>query len=317
MTSGAYDELTRNGRLGDASLDLLRCVGRQVTRTQGFPPPEGYSGWTDEAVDVLLAEMFSRKGEQFVLDCFLKAVDDTSLEKMFYASIRYFLIDQAKGTERGKLRRRFAKRLAEDAKYSAVGGASPRWALASHPIGVVWQGDLDELVRVAWDVRGVWITAWNHSGPTPKKTEHALMTVLEAVLEAAGGAVREEDLARVLEARFFDQPTTPEITTLYANSGSLIDPAMNQAQGADPLDPVGAETVAGEIWTQMSPDERQLLRYLEDTTSEVAVHLGIGVHQARAIMEALREKLRRALTGEGDDMHAVVSALLRRAEAMP
>lgn len=313
MTSGAYDELARSGRLGDASLELLRRVGCQVTRTQGFPPPEGHSGWTDDAVDDLLQEMFSRKGERFVLNCFLRAVDDASLAKMFYTSIRHFLIDLAKETDRGKLRRRIALRLAGDAKYLPVKGTSPRWTLASHPASAVWQGDLDELVRVAWEVRGVWITAWNHSGPTPKKTEHALMTVLAAVLEAAGGAVREEDLAKVLEARF-DQLATPQFTTPYTEDGSLIDPVADQAQGTDP---VAAETVAGEIWTQMSPQERQLLPYLEDSPVKVAALLGTGRHQARAIMEALREKLRLVLTGDREELHDVITALLRRAGAPP
>lgn len=313
MAVGAYEELAGSGRLGDLSLELLRRVGRQVCRTRGFPPPEGYERWTDEAVDEFLHEMFAKKGEKFVLDCFLKAVDDVSLEKLFYTSIRRFLIDQAKGTERGKLRRRFAGRLAADSKYRKVKDASPRWALAAHPTGAVWQGDLDDLVRAAWEVRGVWITAWNSSGPTPKATEHALMTVLEAVLEAAGGAVREEDLAKALEARF-DQLGTPESTAIHNGDGSLNDLVVDKNEGADP---VGVEVVAAEIWAEMSPEERRLLSRLEDGPEEVAADLGVGVHEARAIMEALREKLRLALTGDEDELHAVSAALLRRAAGLP
>lgn len=310
MAGGAYEELARDGRLGNEGFELLRRVGRQVTRTQGFPPPEGYDRWENDAVDELLHRMITREGAggQFILNCFLKAVDDTSLEKLFFISIKYFLIDEAKSTPRGKLRRRFAKRLAEDDRFRAVPGASPRWALASHPADAVWQGDLDELVRAAWEVRGVWITAWNHSGPTPQKTSHALMTVLTAVLEAAGGAVREEDLAKALEARF-DLLSPPRFTDLHAGNGSLIDSDVDQAQESDP---VAAESVAGELWEEMSPQERRLLPHLGDGPAAVASFLGLGRHQAQAIMDALSEKLRLALTGDRNDLRDVVAVLLRR-----
>ncbi|WP_199816861.1 hypothetical protein [Streptomyces sp. NBRC 110035] len=111
MAGGAHEELARYGQLGDLGLELLRRVGRQVARSQGFPPAEGHVAWTDEAVDELLFEMIGRKGENFLLTCFPKTVDDASLEKMFFTSIRNFLIDEAKRTERRKLRRRFAARL--------------------------------------------------------------------------------------------------------------------------------------------------------------------------------------------------------------
>ncbi|MFB7808556.1 MULTISPECIES: hypothetical protein [Streptomyces] len=313
MAGGAHEELAQLGQLGDLGLELLRRVGCQVARTQGFPPPEGHNSWTDEAVDELLFEMISRKGEQFLLNCFLKTVDDTSLEKMFFTSIRNFLIDQAKGTERGKLRRRFASRLDGDDRFRAVPGASPRWTLVSHPSDAVWQGDLDELVEAAWGVQGVWITVWNHSGPTPKQTVHALMTVLVAILEAAGGAVREEDLAKVLEARF-DLLAPPQFTPLYADEGILINPIADSAKDADP---VAAETVAGEIWQAMSQQERRLLPHLDDDPREVANLLGLGRHQASAIMDALREKLRLALTSDGSNPGDVAAALLRRGEEPP
>ncbi|GLV89795.1 hypothetical protein Slala04_12490 [Streptomyces lavendulae subsp. lavendulae] len=308
MAGGAHEELARCGQLGDLGLELLRRVGRQVARTQGFPPPEGHSAWTDEAVDELLFEMISRKGEQFLLNCFLKTVDDTSLEKMFFTSIKNFLIDQAKGTERGKLRRRFASRLGQDDRFRSVPGASPRWTLASHPPDAIWQGDLNDLVQASWDVRGVWITAWNHSGPTPKQTVHALMTVLVAILEAAGGAVREEDLAKVLEARF-ELLGPPQFTPLYTDDGTLADSVADSAKDADQ---VAAETLAREIWQAMSQQERRLLPHLDDDPTEVANLLGLGRHQASAIMDALREKLRLALTSDGSNPGEVVAALLRR-----
>ncbi|MET9792094.1 MULTISPECIES: ribosome-binding factor A [Streptomyces] len=312
MTGGAHEELARLGQLGDLGLELLRRVGRQVARTQGFPPPDGHTAWTDEAVDELLFEMISRKDEKFLLNCFLKTVDDTSLEKMFYTSIRNFLIDEAKSTERGKLRRRIAKRLREDDLFRAAPATSPRWALASHPAGAIWQGELDELIRAAWEVRGVWITAWNTSGPTPRQTVHALMGVLIGVLEAAGGAVREEDLAKVLEARF-ELLAPAEFTALYADDGALIDSVTGQTQDDIPE----AETVAREIWGEMSPQERLLLPLLEDDPAEVSVLLGLKRHQTSAIMDSLSAKLAVAITAGGSSPGDVATALLRRSGDPP
>ncbi|NED08791.1 hypothetical protein G3I55_45025, partial [Streptomyces sp. SID6648] len=90
----------------------------------------------------------------------------------------------------------------EDPAYRKSSGSPPRWALADHPEHALWQGDLDDLITQAAQVRGVGITRWNHSGPTPRQTVHALKTILSSVLQYAQGAVREEDLAKVLEARF-------------------------------------------------------------------------------------------------------------------
>ncbi|WP_251021002.1 hypothetical protein [Streptomyces sp. ISL-98] len=258
--------------------------------------------------------MLDRKGAggRFITSCFLKAVDDRSLEKLFFTTVRNFLIDEAKMTDRGKLRRRFARRLQEDDRFLKVTGPSPRWALAAGTRGQVWQGDLDTLVRAAWEVRGVWITAWNHSGPTPVETVQALMTVLTAVLEAAGGAVREEDLARVLEARF-DLLAPPEYTTLYADDGALIDPTVAAADlgSVADRDPVFADVRAEWIWQALSPQERILLSYLEDSPAAAAGILQSGPRQAGAIMEAIREKLRLALSDDSDQV-AVLGALLNR-----
>ncbi|MFI8007606.1 hypothetical protein [Streptomyces sp. NPDC086010] len=139
------------------------------------------------------------------------------------------------------------------------------------------------------------------------------MAVLTGVLEAAGGAVREEELAKVLEARF-ELLSPAEYTTLYADDGALIDSATGQEHGTVPVE---AETVAGEIWADMSPQERKLLSFLEDDPAEVSVLLGLGRRQTSAIMDALRQKLMLALTAAGSDPREVAAALLRRSSEPP
>ncbi len=141
-------------------------------------------------------------GQKFVTACFALAISEATLERLFLASIKNFLIDEAKKTPRGKLRRRIARLMSEDTSFRRRPGSPPRWALSGLPEDAVWQGDLDDLIAEASRVDGVGITRWNRSGPTPRKTVQALMTVLMRVLRHAQGAVREEDLAKVLESRF-------------------------------------------------------------------------------------------------------------------
>lgn len=61
--------------------------------------------------------------------CFAQAADEASLERLFLTSIKNFLIDEAKKTPRGKLRRRIARLMNEDTAYRKSSGSPPRWAL--------------------------------------------------------------------------------------------------------------------------------------------------------------------------------------------
>ncbi|MDX3246493.1 hypothetical protein [Streptomyces sp. ME18-1-4] len=189
-------------------------------------------------------------------------MDDASLERLFLASIKNFLIDEAKKTPRGKLRRRIARLMGEDAVFRRVAGSPPRWALSEHPSDTVWQGDLDDLIAEAWRVRGIGITRWNHSGPTPRQMVHALKTVLAHVLRYARGAVREEELAKALESRF-ELLAAARFTPLYADEGTLAD--LAEAATVTPADPTGAGGDTEGIWQRVTANERLILPYLDKT----------------------------------------------------
>ncbi|MFF7680957.1 hypothetical protein [Actinacidiphila glaucinigra] len=312
----AYEELAQTGELGPAGFELLGRLVNQVRRASGFPPLEGYAEWTDDAAyDVVLA-MLAREGagQRFVTGCFVSAVDDPSLERLFLTSIKNFLIDEAKKTPRGKLRRRIASRMAESTDFRRAPGSPPRWALSEHPETAVWQGDLDELVAAGWRVRGVGITRWNRSGPTPTRTVEALMTVLTQVLRHAGGAVREEDLAKVLEARF-ELLAPARFTSLYADDGAPADP-RGEIRALAEADRAGAAGVAADIWQDLTGDERVLLPYLDEDAHHAAQLLEIGQAQAAAVVEGLKDKLRLALAYDTDQA-AVMKALLERCADPP
>ncbi|WP_329600162.1 hypothetical protein OIE43_44275 [Streptomyces pseudovenezuelae] len=246
--------------------------------------------------------------------CFAQAADEASLERLFLTSIKNFLIDGAKKTPRGKLRRRIARLMDEDTAYRKSSGSPPRWALAEHAEGAVWQGDLDDLIAEAARVRGVGITRLNHSGPTPRQTVHALKTVLVRVLQYGRGAVREEDLAKVLQAPF-ELLAPARFTALYADEGTVAE-LVDQHTATTAPDPTGVEGVAEDIWQRLSPNERLLLPYVDKDVQHAAQLLEIRQAHAAAVLENLKTRLRTALSSDSDP-HAVMAALLRRCGDAP
>ena len=289
----AYTELRRTGAIGDAGLALMRRLMGQMTRTSSFPPPDGYGGWSDAAVDDKLGDLFCRKGPALVLDCAAKATGQASLERLLLAAIRNFMIDEAKGTPQGKLRRRLTGLLDKDARFiraSAPGWQG--WALADGPTGS-WQGDIDDLVAAASAVRGVVITRWNAAGPTPKATVRALLMVVEAVLQAAGGAVRDQDITRVVELRF-GLMETPVTVPLYAYDDPATGQRMPVLEPAALEDPEGESltaTTAEQILESLTPAERALVSHLDQPTEELCQIVGRDLIIAEAIAEGLKAKL--------------------------
>lgn len=298
----AYAELRNTGAIGEAGLALMRQLMGQIARTNSFPAPEGYGRWSDAAVDHKLADLFGRKGPALVLDCAAKATDQASLERLLLAAIRNFMIDEARGTPRGKLRRRLTGLLGKDARFVQVNVPGWRsWALVDGPTGP-WQGDIDDLAVAAAAVRGVVITRWNAAGPTPKGTVRALLTVVDAVVRAAGGAVRDEDIARVVEARFglMESPVT---VPLYAYADPETGERLPVFEPAAPEDPEGealTAVTAGQIWESLTSAERSLLPHLDQSAEELCQIVERDPKVTEAIAEGLKAKLRLALADDAD-----------------
>ena len=303
----AYEELESTGIVGDQTIALLRRLGAQYTRSHSFPPPEGHDRWTDEAVDDLLGELFAEKGPAFVLACLVGASDDASLERLLLAVIGNHLIDQAKKTERGKLRRRLDGLLTGDPRFTRVTAAQAGiagWTLTGRATTVTARSPAD-LQEAACSVRGVSITRWNTAGPTPAGTQHALVTVAEAVLEVAEGVVRDEDLARAIQARFV-LISPPKFTELKA--GEQRDEPVAHPDD-EPQALVEVNDRAEDLWQGLSQTERTLLPHLGNPTANLATLAGTGPEQAQAIADSLREKLRLATIDDAQQEDVVLELL--------
>lgn len=297
----AYEELSSTGTAGPETVTLLQRLVRQVTRVSSFPPPDTFLTWSPDAVDTVIGDIFDKRGSALVLGCLAKATDDQSLERLLLKAIRNHLIDEAKGTERGKLRRRLETLLGHDDRFVRVTG--PMWVLATQPAGVTWQGDLAELNEAAAAVRGVVLGKLPTSGPTPRGSVEALVTVAHAVLDAAQGAVRDEDLARVIEARF-DLQATPVFVELVADE--RFAPAAPADQEPETI-VVEADERAQALWASMSPREHSIFLHLDDLEAVMAV-AEVGPETARALIDQLTEKFLRATETEAH-LESVMSAL--------
>ncbi|MEV1013039.1 hypothetical protein AB0I89_30555 [Micromonospora sp. NPDC049801] len=285
-------------------MELLVRLGRQFVRSHSFPPPDGYSTWNDEAVENLLADMFSRpgSGHKFVLTCYVKATDGQSLERLLLAAIRNFLIDQAKGTERGKLRRRLETLLSGDDRFTR--SQTPlRWILAGCP-DRPWQGDRQVLAQATMAVRGLTLGRLPESGPTPREARMAILAVAQAALTDAAGSVAIEDLAWLVEQRFaLLRP--PVFTPLETDNVWLHGAELHEAGSSSDIEADKVEL----LWRGLSANERLLLPHLAEPRRWSGL-LGLGVATATAVGHALAAKLRDATVDDA----ARDELLLRLAE---
>ncbi|MFF5675538.1 hypothetical protein ACFY8S_36500 [Streptomyces hygroscopicus] len=134
------------------------------------------------------------------------------------------------------------------------------------------------------------------------------------MLQYAQGAVREEDLAKILEARF-DLLAPARFTTLYADEGTVAE-LVDQHVATVAPDSTGVEGVAEGIWQRLSPNERLLLPYVDEDTHHAAQLLEIRQAHAAAVLANLKTMLRTALSADSDPL-AVMAALLRRCGDAP
>lgn len=305
----AFEEILHRGdAAGAETIALLRRLGAQTARRSTFPPPQGHRSWTSEAVDDLLAELFASRGSAFVVACRTTATDQGSLERLILKTIKNFLIDQAKATERGKLRRRLGRILGDDARFErpALLRSILAWALFGGPTGL-WQGELDQLHRSAAGVRGFQIATWNTAGRTSAGNVEAITGVSWVVIDFAAGAVLDDDLAQVLEVRFA-LLAQPMFEVLPDGRYDIADTAG--------FDPVQAEALrtshvgrrAQELLDGLSAEEQALLPYLAASLRTRMSASGLGRATTEALTATLAERLRQAT--QDDDERDEILVLL-------
>lgn len=276
----AFEELQATGQPGTEVVAMLISLAAQEVRTSSFPPPSGHRSWDDQAVMDHVATLFTRKnGLGFIAALAVQATDQRSLERLTLKSIRRDLIDEAKATPVGKLRRRLRTLFGKDGRFDrgdGLYGGEEAWVLPTSTQRP-WAGTIDDLDELAAGVTVEAIESLPPAGPTPAAARTSLVTLSHEGLRRADAAVRAQLLARFLARRFgLDQPieTTGHEGTLESAYDEEFDDDHND--------------LADEIYDELSDEQRWLVTAL-DTKDRISARLGGRAPQAA---EILRDRLR-------------------------
>lgn len=290
---------------------LRRLVWQKTDKTS-FPPGENYTTWCREAVDEFIIDLFQAKGANILLKLLEAATSEGHFDRAVLLTVERHLIDQAKKTTTGKLRRRLVTLLGQDTRFVHTRKPQPeRWSLAGQPKDL-WQGDVQDLQQVADRVTGVAVTTWNEAGPTAAPVRHALVTVAEAVISWAGRAVRAQDLAQLLRERFV------LIAPLKAYSLDLV--GTEQEPEAPPLtgpeDSVLVKDAVDRVWDGLDEGERRVLPHMHEPAQSWCRARGLRRNVAELLVERVKAKVLLAVPRD-EHTEATITMLRERSRGRP
>lgn len=280
----AFGELQQFGHLDRRGLALLvELIGQELRR---FPVLLGdRPGWTaDDAWD-WAHEFFAAKGSVVTAGLLAQTHDAASMSRYLRRAVRHFLVDQARKTPQGAVRRKIEELLAATPSFAQVPERTPgagRWQLADAP-RPPFGGNLQPLVRAAHGVAGVRAVRWSGARRSPLASDESLIAILRAIMEAADGSLEVGQLTAVLLQRF---PAAVE----YADTA--LDEQVFDAAAAPPLEQpdviVEVRERALDAYGQLSPSQRALLPHLDEPISRQCAVLGLGRSQAYAASATLK-----------------------------
>jgi hypothetical protein len=286
---------------------LLRHLVRQQVKRGSFPAPDEYDRkWTLDAVDDFIVELLEKKGVNLLLKTLERGTSQEHVERSLLRTIHNRLIDQAKGTETGKLRLRLRTVLPEDPRFVHVDEPEESWTLENLPTNL-WQGDLDGLLHAALSTRGYSIMRWNTAGPTPAEVKKALWEVSAGILAWAKAAVRAQDLAATLRERF--ELLRPLQVSTLDKLPSDREPA---AEGVDPAAQAAIRDVVNHVWSCLTPEEQAAVPHLAHPVAGWARSVGLRPMQAELVVERVKEKVR-LIVPVDEDTPATITLLCERA----
>ncbi|WP_163571927.1 hypothetical protein [Fodinicola feengrottensis] len=238
--------------------------------------------------------------------------DDAALGRYLRVSIRHWLIDRARKSRLGSLRRTLEDVLSKDDRIEKVPAHEPgagRWRMVgtSDP---PWSGRTDDLVVAARMVRSVRIPKWSGESRAPVADRASLGSVAVAVLSAASGSLEIGQLTVVFARRFPVVLDPIEMSLTDESVGELTADVLSpEEQLIAAEDEADAAATALSIVGMLSPLQRLLVPHLENA-EEVRRLVGCGRSQAYHQMRCLKERLAE-LVGEGDDVRAVGLEVIR------
>ena len=300
----AFLELQRAGGFGpdtpQAAALLYRTV-RRVVRRYSYPPPSGHV-WSEDAVHEAAHDfLVGPRGLQRVTALYLRATDDSSLERLLWTAVHNYLRDQARATDQGALHRRLTELVAGSVRLVALHQPVAAWALPTTADRPAWAGDERELVEAAWAVEDVTVVRWRSARRSPAADAESLLRILVAVAERAGAPVPTAVMTRVLMQRFA-LTATPAVIELDDEPFELSAPQRS------PADEVIASAEAAAVFAQLGERERLALAYLDEGVRAIGERLGVSKSTAATIKRRTEQVLAATIQND-EDIDAVWSEL--------
>lgn len=302
LAARACEEVQTLGRLDEACVKLLCALMAEETRRVAVLRPPG--GWDRDEVEGLVSEFFIKKGQRLTADLVMIGVTPEVVGKVMRRWIRNFLIDRARDTPLGRIRRK----LEEDmlGQYPELLQVPPgeegagRWYLAGQP-SYPYGGDFTPLIEAAYAVPGVKAVRWSGPRRPPLTSDASLRAIVAAVLTAAGGSLEVAQLVHVVAQRF-PAAAEPEDVTI---DDDTLDRVMRM-ESDDPGSAFEAAESISAVLDQLSPSQRALVPYLDRDINAAMEVLNVGRSRAYEAVSHLKDVLDRLLPD--DETRAVVYA---------
>lgn len=284
----AYEEMQQLGAFGSVSHRLLFDLTAE--EVQRFPPLLGDRRRlvADDVWDLVQA-LFEEKGAAMTVGVLAQTADAASMGRYLRRCVRNFLIDRARRTPTGAVRRKVEELLSASPEFAQAPPGSPgagRWQRAGE-LWPVYGRELSPLVAAAYAVPGVRAVRWSGSRRAPLASDKDLTAILSAVLATAGGSLEVAQLVAVLVRRFpaavepadarLDEQTFDRVT-------APVDDPMTERSGE-----VGDR--AREVYAQLSPAQRALLPHVTDPIADQMQILRAGRSQTYVAVRTLRTML--------------------------
>ncbi|MBB3606624.1 hypothetical protein FHT40_006315 [Mycolicibacterium sp. BK556] len=304
MRSGvisAFDELQHAGHFGRECLALVEKLLREELRK--------FLALASLEFEDVMQHFLVDRIKPLTASLLSQATGDDSLAKLVRMSIRNWLIDRARETGTGHIRRTVEKVLSAATDFECVAdgeGGAGRWRLAGNG-AQPWSGSVGDLTAAAWSVRDVRIPKWSSTTRrAPLADRESLVAIIRSVLASAGGSVEIAHLVAVFANRF-----AAALDPCFVSIDDDDDPIDVESAALDPEESLIADEVALDIATaaaqiagRLTEIERGIVPILHDS-SAIRLKLGKGRTQCAAFAARLKAKIRE-LAGTTDDAQAIV-----------
>ncbi len=311
LAARACEEIQALGRLDEACVKLLCALMREETRRFTVLCPPG--GWNRDVVEGFVGDFFVEKAQTLTAELVTIGVTAQVVGKVMRRWIRNFLIDRARDTPLGRIRRKLEEdMLGQYPEFHQVPSGEEgagRWYLAGQPC-YPYGGSFAPLIEAAYAVPGVKAVRWSGPRRPPLTSDASLRAIVAAVLTAARGSLEVAQLVHVVAQRF-PAAVEPEDITIDDDTFDRVARMGSEDPG------IGLETRESirAVFEQLSPSQQVLVPYLDRDITVVMEVLNVGRSRAYEAVKHVKDLLDRLLPDD-DTRGIVYAAVVERCGAM-